>query len=86
MTRPVRLLDREGLRERGIVLSPTQLWRLEKAGRFPKHTKVGGLKNSWFEDEIDEFLEARRAERNAELNTEKVAFRNATLAPTGRST
>lgn len=44
----MRLLDRDGLAEKGIKHSSTQIWRLVKARKFPAPVKVGG-KNAWVE-------------------------------------
>jgi prophage regulatory protein len=35
-----------------VPVSPTTLWRLEKAGRFPKSTYISPNRRVWFEDEI----------------------------------
>ena len=35
-----------------VPLSHTGLWRLEKAGRFPKPTFISPNRRIWFEDEI----------------------------------
>ena len=44
----MRLLDREGLKEKGINHSYTQLWRMMSAGKFPRPVKVGA-RNAWVE-------------------------------------
>ena len=48
---------------RKIPLSDPTVWRLEKAGRFPKRIKLGGNAVGWFESEIDAWLETLSAER-----------------------
>lgn len=60
----MRLLDYEDLRQRGIKYSRPQIWRLIKAGRFPKPIKLGANRNAWVESEIDALIEARIAERD----------------------
>ena len=50
------LLDNQALRERGITFHPTHIWRLVKAGKFPKPIKVGAQKNAWLESEIEEWI------------------------------
>jgi prophage regulatory protein len=58
--------------EKGITYSRQHIARLEKAGRFPKHLKLGGSPssmNAWDEPEIDAYLEALKAERDAETQT-----------------
>jgi prophage regulatory protein len=61
----MRLLDREGLKKKGLSYSPSQLWRLAKAGRFPPPVKIGS-KLAWVEDEIDALIAARIAAREIE--------------------
>jgi predicted DNA-binding transcriptional regulator AlpA len=65
----MRLLDREGLKEKGIKYSSTQLWRLTAAGRFPKAVKIGS-KLTWVEQEIDDFIAARIAARDPHTSLE----------------
>lgn len=60
-----RLLDYQAIRARGIPWSRVHLARLEAAGKFPLHIDVGENSIAWFEDEIDDFLEAKAAEREA---------------------
>jgi prophage regulatory protein len=60
-----RLLDFQALKERGIPWSRVHLARLEAARKFPLHIDVGENLRAWFEDEIDDFLEAKAAERDA---------------------
>jgi predicted DNA-binding transcriptional regulator AlpA len=50
---------------KGIDLTKAHLSILEKAGRFPKRVIIGQRHGGWLEVEIDEFLEARIAERDA---------------------
>jgi prophage regulatory protein len=35
-----------------VPISPTTLWRLEKAGLFPKGTYISPNRKIWYEDEI----------------------------------
>jgi prophage regulatory protein len=58
-----RLLDYPALRERGIPWSRVHVARLEAAGKFPQHIDLGENSIAWFEDEIDDFLEAKAAAR-----------------------
>ena len=53
------------LAERGITLSKCQLWRLERAGRFPKRIRVTPGRVGWLSGEITEYLANRIAEREA---------------------
>ena len=54
-----RLLDYQAIRARGIPWSRVHLARLEAAGKFPLHIDVGENSIAWFEDEIDDLLEAK---------------------------
>jgi len=58
-----RLLDYPALRQRGIPWSRVHIARLEAAGKFPLHINLGDNSIAWFEDEIDDFLEAKAAAR-----------------------
>ena len=54
-----RLLDYDDLWERGIKYSKCQLWRLEKADRFPQPVRLSATRKCWAEDEIDAWIQAR---------------------------
>ena len=60
----MEILDAKGLRQRGIPYSDTQLWRLVKAGRFPRPIKIGGGRNAWLTTEVDQYIADRIAERD----------------------
>ena len=49
---------------KSIRFSRTHLWRLERAGKFPKRIHVGDNSIAWDEDEIDAYLNAKRRERD----------------------
>jgi len=59
-----RLLTFFDLKARGIPWTRVHVGRLEAAGKFPQHINVGDNRIAWFEDEIDDFLEAKAAERD----------------------
>jgi len=61
----LRILSLNDLRERGILYSRVHIGRLVKAGRFPAPIKVGQNRIGWVESEIDEWLNAKIAERDA---------------------
>lgn len=44
-------------------LSDVTLWRLEKTGNFPRRIRLGGNSVGWFESEVNEWLEQKKAER-----------------------
>lgn len=60
----MKLLDRNGLKEKGVRYSKFHLWRLEKEGRFPKAIKIGGGRKAWIESEVDDYIRARIAVRD----------------------
>jgi prophage regulatory protein len=59
----MKLLDYDGLAERGIKFSDTHIWRLIRAGDFPKPLKIGN-RNHWAEAEIDRYIERKLTERD----------------------
>lgn len=60
MSTPIR---RRVIREPEIVertgLSRVTIWRLEKAGNFPKRIQLGANSKGWFDDEIDRWLDQK---------------------------
>lgn len=62
----MRVLDADGLKAKGITLSRCQIWRLVRAKQFPAPFKVTAGRNGWLESEIDAYLNARLAERDAQ--------------------
>jgi prophage regulatory protein len=65
-----RLLDRDGLSQKGIKFSRGHLHRLIAAGRFPKPVKLGKNRNAWLETEVDDFIEMKLAERDGDNDAE----------------
>ena len=61
----VRVLSDEDLRDRGIKYSRQHRHRLIKRGLFPRPVKMGGGTNAWLENEIDQYLQDRIADRDA---------------------
>lgn len=59
------LLPYEALAKKGISFSKCHLWRLEKQNRFPKRVSISARRHGWFESEVDAWLSARGAERDA---------------------
>lgn len=53
------------VQERLGGITRSTLWRWVKAGRFPKPVQLGPQAVGWLEHEIDAWLEARAAERDA---------------------
>ena len=67
-----RLLNYPALRERGIPWSRVHIARLEAAGKFPLHINIGENSVAWFEDEIDDLLEAKSAAREQRKTAEQI--------------
>jgi prophage regulatory protein len=65
-----KLLDWDGLRERGIMFSKTHANRLIKQGRFPKPVKLGYSTIAWVASEIDEYIANKIAERDAKCGAQ----------------
>jgi prophage regulatory protein len=63
MSAAQNLISYESLATKGIRLSKCQLWRLEKAGKFPKRVPISAARHAWVEHEIDAHLAARIAAR-----------------------
>lgn len=61
-----RLLDHDDLRPKGIKKSKSQLYRDGRAGMFPLPVRHGS-RNLWVEEEIDAWIAARIAERDARV-------------------
>jgi prophage regulatory protein len=59
------LLDYDDLRARGIPYSRVHIWRLERAGDFPKRVPIGRARHGWLETEIDAWIKAKIAARDA---------------------
>jgi prophage regulatory protein len=61
----MKLLDHAALRERGIPYGKVQLWRLERAGKFPKRVALSPSRIAWIESEVDAWIKARVAARDS---------------------
>jgi prophage regulatory protein len=59
----MKLLDFDALADKGIKFSDTHIWRLIRDRDFPKPVKIGN-RNHWVETEIDQYIEAKLAERD----------------------
>jgi len=60
----MKLLDFDGLAEKGIKFSDTHIWRLVRDGDFPKPVKIGN-RNHWVETEIDQYIADKLARRDS---------------------
>jgi len=62
-TPPIRFLNREDLKNLGVVYSSVHLLRLEADQKFPKRVYLSPGRVVWLESEIQEFVAQRIAER-----------------------
>ncbi len=53
-----------------IPYSDMHIWRLELAGRFPKRVHLGANRVGWSYRELQEWIAARKAEREADAARE----------------
>ena len=60
----MKLLSKQGVREK-CLYSPAHIARLEKAGTFPRRVQLGAGRVGWLESEVEDWLKARVAERDA---------------------
>jgi len=61
----LRVLDKKALKDKGIDYSNPQLLRREREGTFPRRFYLGENRAAWLEHEIDEWVLARAALRDA---------------------
>jgi prophage regulatory protein len=59
------LIPYDDLRAKGIRYSKPHLWRLEKAGKFPRRVPIGAARYGYVEAEIDDFITGLIAARDA---------------------
>ena len=59
-----RIIPYEDLEEKGVPYSKPHLWRLERAGKFPKRVPVGASRYAYIEAEIDAWINSRITARN----------------------
>jgi prophage regulatory protein len=52
-------------------LSGTTLWRLERAGKFPRRLKIGVKRVAWSAQEVNSWLNTRMAEREPQGPTRR---------------
>ncbi|MCK1601064.1 AlpA family phage regulatory protein [Bradyrhizobium sp. 166] len=62
-----QLIAYEGLGPKGIAYSKVQLWRLERAEKFPQRVRLSAQRVAWIESEIDEWIAARIAARRQSI-------------------
>ncbi|HYI26318.1 MAG TPA: AlpA family phage regulatory protein [Bradyrhizobium sp.] len=62
-----RLISYDQLKPKGIMYSKPHLWRLEKAGKFPKRVPVGPGRYAYVETEIDTHVDNLIAARSSDV-------------------
>ena len=60
----MKVLAHRDLPAKGISWTRQHIHRLVKQGKFPQPFKLGEKTNAWTEDEIDEYLKNRIAQRD----------------------
>jgi prophage regulatory protein len=60
-----RLIPYDALAAKCITYSKPHLWRLERAGKFPKRVPIGPGRYGYLEAEIDAYIEQKIAQRDA---------------------
>jgi prophage regulatory protein len=66
---PAQLIPYDRLATKSIPYSKPHLWRLEKAGKFPRRVPLGAGRFAYVEAEIDAYIEQKIAERDATANS-----------------
>jgi prophage regulatory protein len=61
---PTRIITQKELAIR-VPYSPVQIWRLEKAGTFPRRINLGPNRVGWVEAEVEAWLRHRMDDRRA---------------------
>jgi prophage regulatory protein len=64
----MRLLSKKAVREK-VLYSPQHIARLEAAGQFPKRVRLGQGRVGWVEDEVEDWLRERVAQRDAQAGS-----------------
>jgi prophage regulatory protein len=59
------LIPYRELKARGVPYSKPHLWRLERAGKFPKRVPISAARYGYVEVEIDAYIAALVAARDA---------------------
>lgn len=59
----MRFLSKKQVRDT-VLYSPAHIARLEHAGKFPKRIQLGPGRVGWVEDEVQEWMRHRVAERD----------------------
>jgi prophage regulatory protein len=62
---PAVLIPYRDLKAKGVPYSKPHLWRLERDGKFPKRVPLGPGRYAYVESEIDGYIAALIAARDA---------------------
>ena len=62
-TKKLRLLRLADVLD-AVPYSSSHIWRLERAGEFPKRVRVGRGRVGWVADEVQEWIASRIKERD----------------------
>lgn len=65
LTEPELRLIRLPAVERRVGLKKSQISLLERGGKFPRRERISSRAAGWVESEIDDFIRARMANREA---------------------
>ncbi|MBN8807805.1 MAG: AlpA family phage regulatory protein [Sphingomonas sp.] len=60
----MKLLSKKDVREK-VLYSPAHLARLEASGLFPKRVQLGAGRVGWVDEEVDDWIYQRIAQRDA---------------------
>jgi prophage regulatory protein len=63
MSESVRRIIRKPELMSRIGLSDASIWRMERAGKFPKRVRLGSQSVGWFSDEVEGWLAKKGEER-----------------------
>lgn len=64
----MRLLSKAEVRSK-VLYSPAHIARLEAAGLFPKRVRLSVGRVGWVEEEVDNWIRERIAERDAHTSS-----------------
>ncbi len=64
----MRLLSKTEVRSK-VLYCPAHIARLEAAGLFPKRVRLGAARVGWVEQEVEDWIKQRIAERDAHTDS-----------------
>ncbi len=69
----MHILTLDDLPRRGIKLSRVTIWRLEKAGVFPRRIQISPGRVGWLESEVDDYIRERATTHRVTCGAGQVA-------------